>query len=161
MQAITPSSFQELHRRATAWAETESAKTLQFGAPLNELGLQTARLVGVRCPENIRIKYHGTVPFPPDIELEKLMISVGMPPGQIDGMTLHYGINIKKDQIRHELLRHEFRHVSQFEHYGSISAFMEVYLTELIEKTYGPGSLEQDAKHAETHDLPPFEPSKT
>ena len=67
------------------------------------------------------------------------------------GMTLGHGTFIRQDQAaRADIWPHEFRHVAQYECFGSIKTFMFFYLKELFHFRYGPGPLEIDARAAET-----------
>ena len=145
-------SFDDLWNAVTLWAEQQSALILTQGRALTPAELALARQVGVTQPERIRILNVPEVPFPDDPTLRALADQVGMFPERTGGMTLGHGIFMHDDQAaRADIWPHEFRHVAQYECFGSIKAFMFFYLKELLHFRYGPGPLETDARAAESH----------
>ncbi len=90
------------------------------------------------------------IPFPDEPVIRALGESVGLATGISCGMTLGHGIFIRTDQqSRPDIWPHEFRHVAQYECFGSTKTFMFFYLKELLHFNYGPGPLEVDATFAE------------
>ncbi len=49
-------------------------------------------------------------------------------------------------EMNPRLLRHELRHVYQYEQAGSISAFLPLYLGQIVQFGYRNAPLEQDAR---------------
>ena len=65
------------------------------------------------------------------------------------GLTLGYGIYICQGHNRIRILSHEFRHVYQYEQLGSISAFLPVYLQQIVTFGYRNTPYGLDAKKFE------------
>jgi hypothetical protein len=63
----------------------------------------------------------------------------------MEGMTLGYGINLRKGCRTRKLLSHECRHVHQYEEAGSIELFLNEYLTQVATYSYELAPLELDA----------------
>jgi hypothetical protein len=142
--------FDDLWRAVTTWAEQESARIAMTGRPLTPSEVAIAKKVGARSTELIRVLVVTTMPFPEDVTLRAIGAQVGLTTEQSGGMTLGHGIFIRADQVgRKDIWPHEFRHVAQYECFGSIKTFMFFYLKELLHFRYGPGPLEVDAKKAE------------
>lgn len=73
-------------------------------------------------------------------------------PGML-GLTLHYAVLIADGHVDDErLLRHEFRHVYQYETAGSTVAFLEDYFAQLLDVGYRDAPLEIDARRHEVAD---------
>lgn len=143
-------TFNDLWNIATAWGEQQERHIASLGRVLTRDELQLAAKVGVRAPENIRILIVPVVPFPEDPLIRAVGAQVGLSTNGAGGLTLGYGVFIREDQKgRRDIWSHEFRHVAQYECFGSIKAFMFFYLKELLHFRYGPGPLEVDAKKAE------------
>ena len=66
-------------------------------------------------------------------------------PGSI-GLTLGHSIFIVRGHMSPRLLSHECRHVHQYEIYGSIAAFLPVYLEQIATVGYLGAPLERDAR---------------
>lgn len=142
--------FEELWHGVTAWAEQEAGRIAAIGRPLSAREIAIAKKVGVRAPELIRVLTVATVPFPEDATIRAFGAAKGLTSEKSGGMTLGHGIFIRADQEnRSGIWPHEFRHVAQYECFGSIKAFMFFYLKELMHFEYGPGPLEVDATRAE------------
>lgn len=65
------------------------------------------------------------------------------------GTTFGYGVYVCQGQSTIRLLSHEFRHVYQYEQAGSVAAFLQRYLEEIITVGYESSPLEQDARDHE------------
>jgi hypothetical protein len=131
---------------AIAWAEAHEREVLAQGSPLNPEGIRLARIVGVQSPERIRVSLVAQVPLPEDPELRAVAIHTGLLGPQTGGLTLGYGIYIVHLHLTGRLLSHECRHVHQYEHAGSIAAFLPVYLQQIAEVGYARAPLELDAQ---------------
>jgi hypothetical protein len=143
-------TFDDLWNSVTVWAELQAAQISKTGRPLAPQEITIAKKVGVQVPEQIRVLSVAEVPFPDDPAIHAIGLKVGLSPKSSGGMTLGYGIFICDDQkARRDIWPHEFRHVAQYECFGSIRAFMFFYLKELLYFRYGSGPLEVDAKCAE------------
>ncbi len=142
--------FDNLWNAVTAWAEEQSAQITATGKPLSQHEIAIAKKVGVLAPEKIRVLLVPNIPFPEDPTIRTIGEQVGLVSEKTGGMTLCYGIFMRDDQKeRSDIWPHEFRHVAQYECFGSIRNFMFFYLKELLHFRYGLGPLEVDAKKAE------------
>lgn len=132
--------------KAIEWAEAQSSYICQVGQPLNEALLALARGVGVSRAELIRVAEVPTLPLPQDPELQRAALQTGLlGPGMV-GLTLGYGVYICNGHGTVRLLSHEFRHVHQYEQAGSISAFLPVYLKQIVTVGYANAPFEADAR---------------
>lgn len=136
--------------RAVAWAEAREKEIQAIGDPLNDHGLSIARKVGVLRPELIRVQLvDGLLPVPED----EVLLAAGTPAGlfgeQMTGITLGYGICIRKEYCTIRLLSHEARHVYQYETAGGIASFLPLYLGQVAEYGYRDAPYEIDARSHE------------
>jgi hypothetical protein len=134
---------------ATQWAEEQEVLILKKGKALTPKQKLDAKAAGVAHPEKIRIKVVRCIQPPKQLLLglaNKFSESLGP---DTAGLTLGYGIFIRKDcenyRGNRELYVHEFVHVGQYERYGSIQAFLVDYLRECVEDGYPNGRLERQA----------------
>ncbi|NNU42426.1 hypothetical protein [Ramlibacter montanisoli] len=136
----------ELVPKAIAWAKIQSEHIRSTGYSLNEKGFAIARQVGVLSPELVRVRYVSQLPVPDDPELRKVALGTGLlGPGMV-GLTLGHGIFVVDGYGDVRLMSHELRHVQQYEAFGSIEAFMPVYLAQIASVGYRDAPLEQDAR---------------
>ena len=134
---------------ACEWAEKESTRILQAGIGLGEAGLALATCVGVRDPARIRVLIVPSIPRPNHPALLAACDATGLLGPTARGLTLGHGVVVQAGHERDPyLLAHEFRHVSQYEGFGSIRRFLQDYLPQLIEHGYENAPLELDAVHA-------------
>ncbi len=131
------------------WAKKHHDLIQEQGTELNEEGMELARSVGVAEPERIRVLLVDEIPFQDDPAVYRLAKSVGMLSGQVMGLTLGHAIYIVNGCQSARLYSHEFRHVHQYEVLGSIGAFLEVYLEQVMLFGYHRAPLEQDARQFE------------
>jgi len=135
--------------RAIAWAEDQQGDILASGFQLSPEEMVMARGVGVARSENIRIKLVDTLPLPQDSELAAAALQAGLLGPNMTALTLFYGIFICcRAYGSRNLIAHECRHVHQYEQRGSIAAFLQEYLPQLVTLGYEDAPLEQDARHA-------------
>jgi hypothetical protein len=133
---------------ASHWAKREESKILKSGRALTPQQLLDAKATGVAHPERIRIKLVRSIKAPDGLLgfASKLADAFGP---DVAGMTLGYGILIRKDcehyRANRALYLHEFVHTAQYENYGSIHAFLVDYLRECVDPGYGKGPLERQA----------------
>jgi len=131
--------------KAIEWANARSREILDSGTPLTEAELQLAILVGVSSPEKVRILNVSSIPLPDDPQLRSVALQTGLfGPGTV-GLTLGHGIYLRDDSRISRLIRHECRHVHQYEQAGSIDKFLPVYLQQIAEYGYTRSPLELDA----------------
>lgn len=137
------SALPRLLPKAIAWAEREARAIHTAGRPLDETELRIARAVEVRHPDQIRIALVPAIPLPDDPALRAAARE--LLPSEPDGLTLGYGLYLRR-RITAQLLAHECRHVHQYERAGSIAAFLEDYLQQLVTFQYGNAPYEIDAR---------------
>ena len=135
---------------AIAWAEARAKQAAEAGIALTAAEQEIARRVGVSQPARVRIETVEQLPMPEDPALRAAGLAAGLlGPGMV-GLTLGHSIFLRRgtrDQRQHRrLLSHELRHVYQYERYGSIAAFLRVYLTQIVEVGYANAPLEADAR---------------
>ena len=90
----------------------------------------------------------SAIPKPADPLLAQAAIATGLLGPNTAGLTLFYGIFIKTGTFSRTLLAHECRHVHQYEERGSIRAFLQEYIPQILTVGYASSSLEQDAMAA-------------
>ena len=140
----------DLLPQAVYWAEAQSNLAALEGDSLNEFGLKLARQVGVEQPEKIRIQLVSDFTLPVDQPLRDVVVHTGLLGPEMDGITLGHSVLIRRGHHRNiRLLSHEFRHVQQYEKYGSITAFLNDYLWQIAEFGYRKAPLEKDARDHE------------
>jgi len=100
-------------------------------------------------PTHIRVVLVDQVPIMDDPVIRSLATSVGMMNGTTIGMTFGHSIYIVRGFESTRLYSHEFRHVYQYETFGSLEAFMEEYLHQVLTFGYSRAPLELDAKEFE------------
>lgn len=137
--------------KAIAWAESRFSFIAEVGQPLNDDLLAVARSVGVLHPGLIRIAEVPYLPLPEDPELRQAALATGLLGPSMVGLTFGYGVYVCHGHRDIRLLSHEFRHVHQYEHAGSIAAFLPVYLEQIVTLGYNNSPLEVDAR---AHEYP-------
>lgn len=131
---------------AVTWAEEHARYIERAGKPLSESWMEVARSVGVEHAERVRIAVVDEMPLPGDELLQAAALSTGLLGPHTSGLTLGYGIYLVEREVNVRLVSHEFRHVQQYEAYGSIGAFLAAYLGEIAEHGYQNAPLEMDAR---------------
>lgn len=132
--------------KAVAWAQEESRKVLERGDPLGQSDTRLAGQAGVRSPDRVRVSFVEAIPFPSDPELREAAVQTGLLGPDTIGLTLGYGVLLRRGFESDALLAHELRHVHQYECYGSIAAFLSVYLHQIVQFGYRDAPLEADAR---------------
>lgn len=135
--------------RAVEWAESQSASIQETGIALDAPRTQLARYVGVQHPERIRLKYVGAIPLPDDDELRQAAVQAGLLGTGTIGLALGYGIYLVEGRVSEPLIRHECRHVHQYEEAGSLQVFLARYIPEVLKFGYFDAPLEKDAREYE------------
>lgn len=142
----------QLMPKAIEWGESQATRVAEMGYPLNDVGKKIARAVGVREPERIRVEFVDDIPAPEEKLLKEVAAHTGLLGFRTSGITFGHSVMIRRGQESVRLLSHEFRHVEQYEQYGSISAFLQEYLHQIVETGYEQAPLEQDARGYELPD---------
>ena len=135
--------------KAVAWAEERAAEISRIGVVLSDSGISIAKRVGVARPELIRIAEVDEIPLPSDPQLQQAALLTGLLGSDTAGLTLGYGIYIRRAHISVRLLSHECRHVFQYEQAGSIASFLPSYLQQIVDHQYENAPFEIDARNHE------------
>ena len=105
-----------------------------------------AEAAGVEHVGGVRIVIVDRIPFPDDPLLAALCDRYGFLGETTLGLTLGHAIFLTPQVAENvEILAHECCHVAQVERFGSIRAFVQQYITELIEYGYAFAPLELEA----------------
>jgi hypothetical protein len=107
--------------------------------------LLIAQQMGVLLPNNIRIIEQDGIPQPTIELLNKFRRQNNLLSSNTLGLTIGYNVFIKRGFITSVLLAHEFRHVHQYEQFGSIELMVKTYLEQLMQYGYANSPLELDA----------------
>ncbi|UYZ83272.1 hypothetical protein MTZ49_11790 [Entomomonas sp. E2T0] len=135
--------------KAIKWAEDIEAQIIKHGIALNNAQQADAKAVGVIQPEKIHLLELESFPLPEDPVLQDAATTLGLLGKNTAGLTLGYGILIKKGLLSRRLLSHECRHVYQYEQEGSVAAFLKGYLVSIVEHGYFESPYEIDARKYE------------
>ena len=135
--------------KAVQWAETHSRLILGSGGQCSMTAGKVARAVDVTCSTMIRVLDVSKLPMPEDPILYQAAVATGMLGPNMVGLTLGHGIYICHGHCTLRLISHELRHVYQYEQAGSITAFLGVYLEQIVTFGYQNAPLEIDARNHE------------
>ncbi len=144
-------NYKELIPLVVTWLLGVETTILAEGRALTAAEIADARSVGVKAPENIRVLMVDTVAQPEHPVLLKAGKETGLLGESVSGRTVGYGIEIVNGQSSRALLRHEFRHVYQFENASSRESFVTDYIKSVLEEGYFDSVYEQDARAFELH----------
>ncbi|MEW9571626.1 hypothetical protein ABQJ54_07675 [Rhodanobacter sp. Si-c] len=142
----------EIFPSVISWVADQQLWARSLGRPLVQEEVKWARSVGVEKLENVRVLEVEDFPRPSSSQLVALMSEYGFLGPDTDGITYGYSILIRRGKSNCRLLSHEFRHVYQYEQYGSIENFLAHYLTQIVEVGYEKSALEIDARKHELQD---------
>ncbi|MCK7545231.1 hypothetical protein MLC59_13770 [Marinobacter bryozoorum] len=143
----------QLRPQAIEWAESQADQIAVYGEPLNGLATKIALKMGVKQPELIRIAFVNDLPLPHEQLLRDVAVHTGLLGPNIAGITFGHSVLIRQGHGNIRLLSHELRHVQQYEHYGSVAAFLNDYLQQIAEVGYEKAPLELDARNHEIIDV--------
>src|SRR5215475_5096917 len=91
------SQFDKLLPLAVKWAMAVEARILHEGVPLTPENVSDARAIGVREPERVRLLGLKQVPMPSDLTLRAAAAAIQFLTPATRGLTLRYGIFIRRD----------------------------------------------------------------
>ena len=138
--------FKYLLPLACRWVEAQEALILQKGNPLSAQLMVNAAKIGIVNPDKVRTFNILTIPIPDDPVLQEACSTSSLVTKKTAGLTLRYGVYIRTDCVsNHPLHVHELVHVAQYERLGSIRAFLQQYLYEVITIGYPDAPMEQEA----------------
>lgn len=129
------------------WAESLARDALAAGRPLDATQQCVAREVGVRNPAAVRILVVDAIPLPDTLALQAAARRTGISADRAGAMTLGHAILVLRgEEGDARLLRHELRHVAQYEEAGGIGGFLARHLPDLAEQGYERSPFEVDAR---------------
>ncbi|WP_288363322.1 hypothetical protein [uncultured Spongiibacter sp.] len=99
--------------------------------------------------QHIRIADLATLPMPEAPALRQAAKGFGLLGPDMLGIALGHGIFIRERSPGSRLISHECRHVYQYEQAGSLSAYLNTYLTEVLCFGYWDAPMEVDARRHE------------
>ena len=135
---------------ASQWAESKEREILESGESLSNELKEFASKIGIKLPERIRILAVDKIPTPLHPLLQQASEATGLISKNTIGLTLRYGIFIRKDYIfETRLYKHELAHVLQYEQLGGIKEFLNKYLSEVLTYGYPNAPLEKEARSKE------------
>jgi hypothetical protein len=136
---------------ALAWALSLNANVIAKGKPLSLCQAADATDVGVKKPDAVRILRVPSLPELDSPQLRLVAKQVGLDLPRSLGLALGYAVLIRHSALGdRRVLRHELRHVAQFEMAGSLSRFLEEYLAQMIQHGYRDAPFEVDARRHES-----------
>ena len=160
LSAAVPSTAEPLPEplmisRVEPWAQALSRDALARGEPL-DAGLRcAARALGVRDPAAVRILAVDALPLPEEPSLRMAARQSGISAERAGAMTLGHAILVlHEERDDQRLLRHELRHVAQYEQAGGIAPFLARHLPDLLQHGYAQSAYEVDARAHEARIAP-------
>ena len=148
--------------KAVSWAQLQSQAALERGRPLSPDEQADAQAAGVQRPHRVRVAVVDAIPRPDDEELRAAAEQAGLLGPDTVGLALGYATVLRSDFAGSSaLLKHELQHVRQFECYGSIEAFLSVYLHQVVQFGYADAPLERQARDGGHDGAPRCETSAT
>lgn len=144
---LSPGFLSELIERAGTWAVDVSQDLAPRGRVLTDDEKQVACEVGVQRPEAVRLVTVDVIPMPADPLLARVCRSTRLLGPDTVGLTLGYTVCIRHDYDEdRRLFAHECCHVAQVERFGSLRAFLDAYVREMVEYGYTFAPLEIEAR---------------
>ena len=128
------------------WLEYQENNIISIGRDLTPEELDIAKRIGIKNYDIIRVYESSIVPNPSDIVLNELGKQIGLISANTIGICFRYGIFIHENASdKKAVLTHELIHTLQYERFGSIKAFITLYLKECLEVGYHQSDLEKEA----------------
>jgi hypothetical protein len=133
-----------------SWAASVNANVITQGKPLSAWQAADAMEVGVMRPDAVRILRVPVLPQPDCPHFCNLATQSGLDLGGSAGMALGYAVLICHRALGdRRVLRHELRHVAQFEQSRDLGRFLDLYLAQIAQHGYRDAPLEVDARRHE------------
>jgi hypothetical protein len=141
--------FPTLLPLAVDWAKREERRIRETGVSLTSQELADAKASGVTHPDQVRLLEVDVIPRPENPALEAACDAIDFLTPATRGLTLGYGIFIRRDCWRERaLVVHELAHVAQYERMGGIEPFLRQYLMECLTVGYHESPLEREAANS-------------
>lgn len=132
----------------STWAEVIVLRHSAEGSPLGPREMAWAENRGILSPERVRVIVTKTLPFPDDTQVKLLGAELDLIDERVAALTLGYMI-FSKARPSDRILKHELRHVQQYEALGGVRGFLTRYVGELLAFGYSNAPLEVDARNHE------------
>jgi len=129
------------------WIVGLEREIIAQGTPLGPVELASARAVGVRHPEQVRVLRVAKIPRPAHARIRQLAESVNLLNEHTAGLAAGYGILLRSDCAERGLIAHELAHVAQYEALG-VEGFLQEYLRQIAENGYEGAEFERVAQSA-------------
>lgn len=139
----------EIVNHAVEWVNQQQEFIRESVLSLTSDQIAIAYQVGVLRPEEVRILPVDRISPPDEPLLRQFAEEMNFLGPDTIGLTLGYGIYLRKGHITDRLLSHEFRHVRQYEVAGSVQAFVVEYLQQILHYGYYDAPYEVDARNHE------------
>lgn len=94
---LNEEQFRALLPLACAWAEGQEQIILRDGIALTSAQAGDAKLIGVKCPEKVRLRRVAVIPMPENPVLRAAADSTQLISPRTAGLTLRFGIFIRAD----------------------------------------------------------------
>ncbi len=115
------------------WAEKMEARALTEGVPLGDHLKNTAKVLGIRQPDAVRVLVVQTIPEPDNRRIVELSARFGLSfigsAGIMFGPAIFVLGSFANDQ---RVLTHELVHVRQYETAENIEAYPRVYVRQIF-----------------------------
>jgi len=135
---------------AHEWAREQALFIQRSGRGLTISERKLAAGAGVEQPALVRIAVVDQIPAPTHPLLRTACEQLDFLGRDTVGLTLGYSVYLRKEGSgSRRLLAHELRHAAQYEGYGSIEAYLDVYIRDLVRFGYANAPMELDAQQAE------------
>jgi Domain of unknown function (DUF4157) len=155
MPRLTPQQQAEiklLFPSLVEWVERMETEALSHGIPLNDILKNTAQVVRIQKPDEVRIHAVQSIPEPNNKRIVELAASFGLSFSNSAGMTFGHSIFVRREYAQdNRLLTHELVHVRQYEEAPSIGAYLSVYVQQLTDVGYEKMPLEDEANRETTN----------
>ena len=139
-------SVVKLLPKVCEWLEIMENNIISIGRDLTFDEIETAKKIGIKNYDIIRVYETSIIPTPSDTFLLGIGKQLGLITANSNGICFRYGIFINENVIdKKAVLTHEMIHTLQYERYGSIKSFITQYLKEFIEFGYHNSNLEKEA----------------
>ena len=135
----TAHPYSDFLEKYVDWARGIEAEGQKRGTPLTGKQIELAREIGIKRPENVRLIFVESVPFPTDDEaMRKIGEVLGFigPDVTNNAQAFGYTIWVRNGYtLDRPKLAHELVHVLQIERSGNFSEFVKQYMMQL--RTHG------------------------
>lgn len=142
---------------ALAYVEELNKRLFALSRPLSELECAWALDSGVQHIEQVRVVELPEIPQPSNQQLAEMARKQRFLSSATVGITLDHLIIIKRGYWGERLMRHELRHVHQWEQAQSLHHYLTEYLTQIYTHGYDAAPFEKDARLYESHHSKPAE----